>query len=128
MLCQTLDRVTASRDNLSAFASTDDLSESNDPLNDTTQAKSLISAETIEKLKESVDIVSVIESYGLEKFTRKSHLSAQAVCPFHDDHNPSMSIDSNRRIFKCFACGEGGDVFRFVRSYSALQGKTMTFY
>ncbi|KAI2489542.1 DNA primase catalytic core [Fragilaria crotonensis] len=39
-----------------------------------------------------------------------------------------MSVDNNRKIFKCFACGEGGDVFKFVRSYSALQGETMTYY
>lgn len=93
-----------------------------------TREKYGISAEQLDQLKESVDIVAVVESYGLPSFTRKSDATAQAICPFHDDHNPSMSIDNTRKIFKCFACGEGGDVFKFVRSYEALLGETMTFF
>jgi DNA primase catalytic core len=87
-----------------------------------------ISSEEIDQLKDSVDIVSVVESYGLPRFTRNSNAGAQVICPFHEDRSPSMRVDNNRKIFKCFACGEGGDVFKFVRSYSALRGETMTFY
>jgi DNA primase catalytic core len=116
---------------LIAYSSTKD-NESNEPEKKVDGAQSggkyFISSEQLDQLKDSVDIVSVVESYGLPSFSRKSDHSAQAICPFHDDHSPSMSIDNNRKIFKCFACGEGGDVFKFVRSYSALKGEDMAFY
>jgi DNA primase catalytic core len=85
-------------------------------------------SEQIKLLKDSIDIVEVIESYDLPGFKRKGYNGALAICPFHDDHEPSMSIDNNRKLFKCFSCGAGGDVFKFVQSYNALQGQSMTFY
>lgn len=88
-----------------------------------------ISPEQLELIKESADIVSVIESYGLSGFQRHGNNRAKAVCPFHDDHNPSLSVDGERGIYKCFACGAGGDVFNFVREYEVLQGgEPMSFY
>lgn len=87
-----------------------------------------IPPEQLEMIKESADILSVIESFGLPGFRRHGTKRAQAICPFHDDHNPSMSIDGQRGIYKCFACGAGGDVFNFVREYSALKSEPMTFY
>jgi DNA primase len=87
-----------------------------------------IPPEQLELIKESADIVSVVESYGLPGFKRHGDNRALAICPFHNDHNPSMSIDGQRGIYKCFACGAGGDVFNFVREYSALQSEPMTFY
>ena len=87
-----------------------------------------IPPEQLELIKESADIVSVIESHGLPGFQRQGNNRAKALCPFHDDHNPSMSVDGQRGIYKCFACGAGGDVFSFVREYSALKSEPMTFY
>jgi DNA primase len=88
-----------------------------------------ISPEQLQLIKESADIVSVVESYGLPGFQRHGNNRAKALCPFHDDHNPSMSVDGERGLYKCFACGAGGDVFNFVREYSALKrGEPMTFY
>lgn len=100
-------------------------------------SSSLLS-EQLQQLKDSVDIVTAIESYQLDGFKRtgggggsgggsrsrsgNNHNRAVAVCPFHDDHNPSLSIDSSRQIYKCFSCGAGGDVFRFVQEYSKLPG------
>ena len=37
------------------------------------------------------------------------------VCPFHEDHRPSMYVSPVKQLFKCFACGAGGDVFKTVR-------------
>lgn len=82
----------------------------------------------IESLKRSIDIISVIESFNLEQFHRQGNDRAIAQCPFHDDHSPSLNIDGKRGIYKCFACGNGGDVFRFVVEYNRLQGKQLTFY
>jgi hypothetical protein len=87
-----------------------------------------VSVDQLGELKESADIVSVIESYGLERFERKGDNRAAAVCPFHNDRNPSLNIDGNRRLYKCFACGAGGDVFNFVREFGKLKGQEMSFY
>jgi hypothetical protein len=86
-----------------------------------------ISPEQLDQLTEYVDIVSVVESYGLPKFQRRGDNRAVAICPFHDDSNPSLSIDGTRRIFKCFACGAGGNAINFVRKYSELQGEELSF-
>lgn len=44
----------------------------------------------------------------------------KAVCPFHDDHDPSMSVSDEKKIFKCFACGEYGNAIDFVVKYKNL--------
>jgi DNA primase len=77
----------------------------------------------VEQLKQSVNIVDVVESYQLPGFQRKGGGDTQravAICPFHDDHNPSLNIDNQRKLYKCFACGAGGDVFNFVKEYDNL--------
>lgn len=43
-----------------------------------------------------------------------------AVCPFHDDKNPSLNISPAKQIYKCFACGAGGDVFSFIMDYHKM--------
>lgn len=68
----------------------------------------------IDAVLASADIVTVISSY-LEVHKRgRNHL---AVCPFHDDKNPSMNISKEKQIFKCFACGAGGNAITFVQKY-----------
>ncbi len=46
---------------------------------------------------------------------KKSGRSVMAVCPFHEEKTPSMSVDRVRGLYHCFGCGEGGDVFSFVQ-------------
>ena len=43
-----------------------------------------------------------------------------ALCPFHDDHDPSLSISEDKQIYKCFVCGNGGNVFSFVMNYKKV--------
>lgn len=86
-----------------------------------------IPPERLRELQETVDIVSVIESYGLPRFARSGLMRATCLCPFHDDRNPSMSIDGTRGIYKCFSCGAGGNVFSFIREYSKLQSEEISF-
>ena len=43
------------------------------------------------------------------------------LCPFHDDHSPSMSVVPAKQIFHCFSCGAGGDVFTFVQKYHRME-------
>ena len=42
------------------------------------------------------------------------------MCPFHDDHRPSMAVVPQKQIFHCFVCGTGGDVFKFVMNYHKM--------
>ena len=44
-----------------------------------------------------------------------------AICPFHDDHHPSMSISREKQIYKCYSCGNGGNVITFVMNYEHVK-------
>jgi putative DNA primase/helicase len=64
-----------------------------------------------EKLISETDIVEVISKY-ITLTKRGSEFYGN--CPFHDDHKASLQVNTNKKIFKCFACGVGGDVIEFV--------------
>ncbi len=69
----------------------------------------------IEKIKQKVDIVNVIQKYlSLKKKSRDNYV---ALCPFHNDSNPSLQVSQTKQIFKCFSCNTGGDVIEFIRQY-----------
>lgn len=73
-----------------------------------------LSAEKINEIRQSVDIVDVIGNYlSLQKKGR----NYVALCPFHDDSRPSMSISPERQIYMCFVCHNGGNVFTFLKNY-----------
>lgn len=76
-----------------------------------------ISDELIHKIKDSNDIVDTIGSYL--PLTQKGK-NFFAVCPFHDDHSPSMSISKEKQIFKCFVCGHIGNSISFVQDYLGI--------
>lgn len=71
----------------------------------------------IESIRKNADIVSVIGTYIPLNKKGKNHV---ALCPFHDDHNPSMVINASKQFFKCFVCGTGGNVFNFVSLYEKI--------
>ena len=69
------------------------------------------------QVQEATDIVALIgEHVALHKKGREW----VAVCPFHDDHRPSMTISPVKQIFKCFSCGAGGDVFSWLTRYQRM--------
>ena len=73
-----------------------------------------ISNEEIKNIQNSANIAEIINSYiSLEK-KGKNYFG---VCPFHDDHNPSMSVNVEKGIFTCFVCHKTGTVFTFVQDY-----------
>lgn len=76
-----------------------------------------ISEEEINELRSKADIVEVIGHYLQVHRNGKSY---KALCPFHDDHTPSMSISPDKQIYKCFVCGAGGNVFTFVQNYEKV--------
>ena len=69
-----------------------------------------ISNEEIMNIRNKVNIVDIISEY-LPLVQRGKNFFA--LCPFHDDHNPSMSISPEKQIFTCFVCGASGNVFTF---------------
>lgn len=73
-----------------------------------------LSQEKIGEIRQSVDIVDVMGQY-LE--LHKKGKNYMAICPFHDDNHPSLSISQSRQIYKCFVCGNGGNVFTFIQEY-----------
>ncbi|HSR68905.1 MAG TPA: DNA primase [Acidobacteriota bacterium] len=65
----------------------------------------------VEQLRNSVSIVDFINRYLPLKKSGKDH---GALCPFHSEKTPSFWVSEEKQIYKCFGCGEGGDVFSFV--------------
>lgn len=71
----------------------------------------LISEDIIQKIKDENDIVDVVsETVKLKRSGR----NYTGLCPFHNEKTPSFSVAQDKQIFKCFGCGEGGNVFTFV--------------
>lgn len=73
--------------------------------------------ETISDIQKRVNIVDVISKYLPITKRGKNYF---AICPFHDDHNPSMSISEEKQIYTCFVCGASGNVFTFVQNYEKI--------
>jgi DNA primase len=66
----------------------------------------------ISRIQQANDIVDVIGEHLALKRKGREMLG---LCPFHDDHRPSFNVNPSKQIFKCFACGAGGDVVKFVQ-------------
>ncbi|MEZ6318351.1 MAG: DNA primase [Phycisphaerales bacterium] len=69
-------------------------------------------------MREASDIVDVVGDVVRLKPKGREFIG---VCPFHDDHSPSMYVVPAKQIFHCFSCGAGGDVFTFVQRYHGLE-------
>jgi len=72
----------------------------------------------IDRVREATDIVDLVAEVTK---VRKSGRSVMAVCPFHQEKTPSMSVDRGRGLYHCFGCGEGGDVFSFVQKTQGVE-------
>ena len=70
-----------------------------------------ISEEILEKIKSQNDIVDVISE---RVRLRKSGRNFTGLCPFHNEKTPSFSVSQEKQIYKCFGCGEAGNVISFV--------------
>lgn len=70
--------------------------------------------ELVEEVRQRNDIVEVISGYV--RLQRKGS-NYMCCCPFHSEKTPSFSVNSARQIYKCFGCGEGGNVVTFVMKY-----------
>ena len=77
----------------------------------------MVSENIIEEIRQRADIVDVISTYI--NVIKKGN-SFVAVCPFHNDKNPSLQISRSKQIYKCFSCGAGGNVFTFVQDFEKI--------
>jgi DNA primase len=71
----------------------------------------------ISRIQHSNDIVDIISEHV--NLVRKGR-EMVGLCPFHDDHKPSLCVNPDKQIFKCFACSAGGDVIKFVQMREGL--------
>ncbi len=71
----------------------------------------------IEEIRKSVNIVDIISEYVPLTQRGRNYFG---VCPFHDDHSPSMSVTPDLQIYTCFSCGATGNVFKFIMDYENL--------
>lgn len=78
---------------------------------------SYISNEVMNEIRNKTDIVDVISKYV--NLTKKGK-NYFGVCPFHDDHSPSMSVSPDKQIYTCFSCGASGNVFTFVADFEKI--------
>lgn len=77
----------------------------------------MINNDIINEIRNKSDIVSVISNYVPLTKRGKNYFG---VCPFHDDHSPSMSVSPEKQIYTCFSCGATGNVFTFVSEYEHI--------
>lgn len=78
-----------------------------------------ISDEIIEKIKSENDIVDIVSETVRLKRSGRNYMG---LCPFHNDKSPSFSVSQDKQIYKCFSCGEAGNVVTFV-----MKQKNMNF-
>ena len=71
----------------------------------------------VNKIRSNADIVRVISSYLPLQQKGRNYV---AVCPFHNDSNPSLTVSQEKQIYKCFSCNASGNVFTFVQEYEKI--------
>ena len=77
----------------------------------------MISQQIIDKIFDTAPIEEVVGEFVTLK---RAGANFKGLCPFHDDKTPSMSVSPSKGIFKCFSCGEGGNIFQFVMKHEGL--------
>src|SRR5258707_8269730 len=77
----------------------------------------LISPESLERVKQTADIVEVISAHT---DLRRQGARMVGLCPFHDERTPSFSVDPQEKLYHCFGCGVGGDAIKFVEEKDGL--------
>ena len=77
-----------------------------------------MAGDQVAEVKEKVDIVNLISSYVPLKKSGKNY---KGLCPFHNEKTPSFMVSPDLQIWKCFGCGEGGDVYTFLMKIEGVE-------
>jgi len=75
------------------------------------------SSDLLEEIRNRCDIVDIISEYVHLKPAGKGF---KGLCPFHGEKTPSFMVSSEKQLFHCFGCGEGGNVFNFLMKYEKI--------
>jgi DNA primase len=78
----------------------------------------LIKRTSVEEVVAAADMVEIVSG---RTQLRRSGAQWTGRCPFHDDQNPSFSVNAVEKLYHCFTCGEGGDLIKFVRETEGLE-------
>ncbi len=76
-----------------------------------------IARESIERVQAAADIVEIVGQYTE---LRKAGAAFSGRCPFHEERTPSFSVNPTEKLYYCFGCGVGGDLFGFVQAKESL--------
>jgi DNA primase len=77
-----------------------------------------IERQVIDTIKHGVDLAALVQAKGIH--LKKNGKGYFGLCPFHDDKNPSLSINPAKNLWQCFGCGAAGDVIRFVELFDQV--------
>ena len=77
----------------------------------------MIDRSTIDRIMASADIVDVVKDFVS---LRKSGTNYKGLCPFHDERTPSFMVSPTKQLCKCFSCGKGGNVVKFLMEHEQL--------
>lgn len=72
----------------------------------------------IDEIREASNITTILNEYGVE--LKPSGVRLTGLCPLHNERSPSFSVNPNTNTFKCFGCGEGGDVISLIQELETL--------
>jgi DNA primase len=81
---------------------------------------SIYSNEVIDEVRNNNSILDVVSQYVTLKRSGRNY---SGLCPFHKEKSPSFYVSPDKQIFHCFGCGEGGDVFGFIRKIENISFK-----
>ena len=82
-------------------------------------------ADQVDEIKQKTDIVSLLGEYIPLK---KAGRNYKALCPFHGEKTPSFMVSPELQMYKCFGCGEAGDVYSFLQKYEGMEfGEALRF-
>src|SRR3989344_2726436 len=71
----------------------------------------------VEEVKKKVNIVNIVGEHVALKKKGRNHVG---LCPFHGEKTGSFMVNEELQIYKCFGCGEGGDVIKFLMEVEGL--------
>lgn len=73
----------------------------------------------LKKIEKRIDLVALMQANGVV-IKASSVDRALALCPFHEDKKPSLSIDKKKKIYHCFGCGARGNIFTYIQQTEGI--------